>query len=173
MSDGYAALLEIYSELIMRFETSEGLVDYNQQAIVFIDEIEAHLHVELQKKVLPFLTQMFPNVQFIVSTHSPFVINSLSNSVVYDLEMKERIENPSIYSYEAVVEGFLSVGQYSDEIKNKFNRYRELYSKNLTEDENVEFKKIISDLEMIPPASKELFFSFRSMEDKRKNDKNK
>lgn len=47
---------------------------------------ETHLHVELQKRALPFLTRIFPNVQFVVTTHSPFVVTSLSNAVVYSLE---------------------------------------------------------------------------------------
>ena len=65
------------------------------RALFFIDEIEAHLHIELQKKVLPFLTASFPKVQFIVSTHSPFVLSSIENAVVYDLEKKIHIEDMS------------------------------------------------------------------------------
>jgi predicted ATPase len=95
MSDGYRAFLEILMELLMRFESADGAVDYNQSAIVIIDEIETHLHVELQKRALPFLTQMFPCVQFIVSTHSPFVIASLPNAVVFDLEKREQLEKSS------------------------------------------------------------------------------
>jgi predicted ATPase len=97
MSDGYRAFLEILMELLMRFESADGAVDYNQSAIVIIDEIETHLHVELQKRALPFLTQMFPCVQFIVSTHSPFVITSLPNAVVFDLEKREQLKNPSYF----------------------------------------------------------------------------
>jgi len=168
MSDGYAAFLEIFMELIMRFERDNALVDYNQSAIVMIDEVEAHLHVELQKQILPFLTKMFPNVQFVVSTHSPFVMTSLSNAVVYDLEHLEELVNPGIYSYEAVVEGYLNVGQYSNEVRDSFNRYKELYSKELSDTEAVELKKLISVLQLVPPASKELYFAFRTMEDNRK-----
>jgi len=168
MSDGYAAFLEIFMELIMRFERDNALVDYNQSAIVMIDEVEAHLHVELQKRILPFLTKMFPNVQFVVSTHSPFVMTSLSNAVVYDLEHLEELVNPGIYSYEAVVEGYLNVGQYSNEARDSFNRYKELYSKELSDTEAVELKKLISVLQLVPPASKELYFAFRTMEDNRK-----
>jgi hypothetical protein len=168
MADGYAAFLDIYMELIMRFESEHGVVDYNHPAIVLIDEIEAHLHVELQKEILPFLTGMFPNVQFIVSTHSPFVISSLKNAVVFDLEKKECLENPGSYSYEAIVEGYLDVGQYSNEMRSTFKRYRELYNKELTAKESEEFDTLISELENVPPASKELFFAFRTMEDNRK-----
>ena len=56
--------------------------------LLLIDEIETHLHLELQKKILSFLTTLFPNIQFIVSTHSPFILNSLENAVIYDLEKK-------------------------------------------------------------------------------------
>jgi len=88
MSDGYTAFLNIYMELIMRLENADAVVDYKKSAIVMIDEVETHLHVELQKRVLPFLTQMFPNVQFVIATHSPFVMTSLENAIVYDLEKR-------------------------------------------------------------------------------------
>jgi predicted ATP-binding protein involved in virulence len=153
-------------ELLMRLEGENVVVEYAKPAIVLIDEIETHLHVELQKRVLPFLTRMFPDIQFIVATHSPFVINSLSNAVVYDLEKRELLENPSLYSYEAIVEGYLDVGQYSNEIRNIFNRYRELYISRSAEEE-AEFQGLVSKLEMIPPASKELYLAFRTMEDER------
>jgi predicted ATP-binding protein involved in virulence len=89
MADGYSALLKIVMELMMRMDSKvDGA--YDIPGIALIDEIETHLHVELQKKVLPFLTTLFPNIQFIVTTHSPFVIESLKGAVVYDLERQER-----------------------------------------------------------------------------------
>lgn len=168
MSDGYAAVLDIYMELLMRFEDEGAQVNYDCPAIVMIDEIETHLHVELQKRVLPFLTQMFPNVQFIVSTHSPFVISSLRDAAVYDLETREQLENPGMYSYEAIVEGYLDVGQYSEEMKKTFKRYRELCGQDRSEAEEAELLGLVSVLEMVPPASKELYLAFRRMEDERK-----
>ncbi len=170
MSAGYAAFLNIYMELLMRFESegSDALVNYDCPAIVLIDEIETHLHVELQKRVLPFLTQMFPKVQFIVSTHSPFVITSLRNAVVYDLENREQLENPWIYSYETVVEGYLNAGQYSEEMKETFKRYRELCGKKRSDAEETELQGLVSVLELVPPASKELYLAFRQMEDGRR-----
>lgn len=174
MSDGYKAFIEIYMELLMRFETNDGLVDYNQSAIAIIDEIEHHLHVELQKRALPFLTKMFPKVQFIVSTHSPFVISSLSNAVVYDLEKRERLDNPSYFSYETIVESFLGTDMYSEELKRRFNRYKELCFKKRTAEENKEFVETKMTLERMVPASKELMNAFYELEQQRKaaaNDK--
>jgi predicted ATP-binding protein involved in virulence len=88
MADGYSSLLNIAADIMMRIEGA-GYTDYNIPGIVLIDEIEQHLHVALQKKALPMLTTMFPNIQFIVTTHSPFVMASMKDkAVIYDLEMQ-------------------------------------------------------------------------------------
>ncbi len=50
---------------------------------VLIDEVENHLHASMQRRLLPDLITAFPNVQFIVSTHSPLVVGSVKNSNVY------------------------------------------------------------------------------------------
>ena len=55
---------------------------------MLIDEPETHLHLELQYQVLPILTTFFPNIQFIVATHSPAVISSIPNATVFDLTTK-------------------------------------------------------------------------------------
>jgi hypothetical protein len=168
MADGYAAFLDIYMELLMRFVSVDSTVEYNQPAIVMIDEIETHLHVELQKRVLPFLTNIFPNVQFIVSTHSAFVINSLENAVIYDLEKKERLDNPNFYSYETIVESFLNTDMYSNLLKSYFERYKELCFKCRTSEENEEFLRAKAELEIRSIPSTELYVAFQDLEKKRK-----
>jgi len=82
LADGYSAIVNIISDLMIRMAEQES---YDMPGIVLIDEIETHLHVELQKQILPFLTHFFPNIQFIVSTHSPFVLTSLQGAVIYEL----------------------------------------------------------------------------------------
>jgi len=168
MSDGYTAFLNIIMELMMRLEESDGIVDYNKSAIVMIDEIETHLHVDMQKKVLPFLTKMFPNVQFIVATHSPFVMTSLENAVVFDLETKERLEKPSFYGYDTIVESFLDTSLYSDEIKKYFARYKELCLKERTPEENKEFVRAKAELEIRAIPSSTLYNAFHALEKERK-----
>jgi predicted ATP-binding protein involved in virulence len=172
MSDGYTAFLNIIMELLMRLENVDTGVDYDKSAIVMIDEIETHLHVELQKRVLPFLTQMFPNVQFIVATHSPFVITSLENAIVYDLEKNERLENPSFYAYDTVVESFLDTSMYSNEINKYFKRYKELCYKERTPEENEEFLRAKAELEIRSIPSTELYIAFQDLEKRRKAVKN-
>ena len=172
MSDGYAAFLEIYMELLMRLEIIDAAVDYDKPAIVMIDEIETHLHVELQKRALPFLTKMFPNIQFIVATHSPFIMTSLANAVIYDLEKHERLENPSFYSYDTVVESFLEIGMYSNELVSFFSRYKELCFKERTQEENEEFLRAKAELEIKSIPSTELYIAFQDLEKRRKAAKN-
>lgn len=172
MADGYSAFLNIVIELLMRMDDGNAIVNYGQSGIVFVDEIEAHLHVELQKKILPFLTRLFPNVQFIVSTHSPFVITSLKDAVVFDLEKQERLENPSVYSYEAIVESYLDTDMYSEKIKATFERYKELCFKERNHEENAEFLEAKAELALVPPAAKELYSAFRECEEKRKAARN-
>jgi predicted ATP-binding protein involved in virulence len=60
---------------------------------------------------------MFPNIQFILSTHSPFVISSIKNAVVYDLENQQCLEDVSAYSYEGIVEYYFNADMYSGKIK--------------------------------------------------------
>ncbi len=83
--------------------------------IIFIDEIETHLHLELQRRILELLTPIFPNIQFIVSTHSPFVLNSLENVVIYDLEECVLIKDGLVdVPYQGIVEGYFKRGELSD-----------------------------------------------------------
>jgi len=159
-------------ELLMRMESTDVIVDYEKSAIVLIDEIETHLHVELQKRVLPFLTTVFPNVQFIVATHSPFVMTSLENAIVFDLETKERLEKPSFYSYDTVVESFLDTSMYSGELIKHFARYKELCLKERTPEENEEFLRAKAELEIKAIPSTELYIAFQNLEEARKAAKN-
>lgn len=128
LSDGYSSVLNIVIEIMMRME-NKSAKNYNIQGIVFIDEIETHLHIDLQKKILPFLISFFPKIQFIVTTHSPFVLTSIDNTVVFDLEKQIKLENLSGYSSEAIVESYFQSDKYSDLLKAQVARYKELLDK--------------------------------------------
>lgn len=94
LSSGYAAVRDIVVDLMIRMEKQTARrFCYDMPGIVLIDEVETHLHIASQKKILKLLTTMFPNIQFIVTTHSPFVLNSLDNVVIYDLEQHLLMEN--------------------------------------------------------------------------------
>lgn len=88
LSAGYAAALDIVVDLMLKMQQVNNLRRvYDMPGIVLIDEIETHLHLQLQKQILPILTSVFPQIQFIVTSHSPFVLNSLKNVTVFDLDI--------------------------------------------------------------------------------------
>ena len=124
MSMGYAAVFDIVADLMMRMESQRR---YDLEGIVLIDEIETHLHVELQKQIVPILTELFPNIQFILTTHSPFILSSAPNAVIYDLEKHLLVsEGMKNLSYEGIVEGYFGVDAYSEELRNAFEEYKHL-----------------------------------------------
>ena len=71
MSSGELSQMCMFVELIKQADKL-GYSCSNITGIVIIDEIEKHLHMKMQKETLPNLLKMFPNIQFIVSSHSPF-----------------------------------------------------------------------------------------------------
>ena len=124
---------------------------YECEGIVLVDEIETHLHLELQKVIMPLLTKIFPNIQFIVTTHSPFVLSSLSNTIAFDLEHREIIEDLTEYSYESLAEGYFGVKTDSSYIKMQLNRLEELLEKEtLSSSEKSELKHLNNDFDKIP-----------------------
>ena len=152
LSDGFAAVLDIVVDLILKMQDKNQLIRaYESEGIVLVDEIETHLHLELQKVIMPLLTEIFPNIQFIVTTHSPFVLSSLSNAVAFDLEHQEIIEDLTEYSYESLAEGYFGVKTDSSYIKMQLNRLEELLKKEtLSSSEKSELKHLNNDFDKIP-----------------------
>ncbi|EDW0705988.1 AAA family ATPase, partial [Salmonella enterica subsp. enterica] len=144
LSAGYSSILSIYTDLIMRVEMW-GVSPDNIQGIIFIDEIDAHLHVSLQKQILRFFIKSFPKVQFIVTTHSPFVVTSVTDSVIYDLTANEQIIDVSSYSYGVVMEELFGVQPDSHVLTDKLN-YIEKLIQNLTPENIRELEKVILSL---------------------------
>jgi hypothetical protein len=61
----------------------------NPEFTVVIDEPENHLHPSMQRSLLPSLLRAFPKVQFVVASHSPFIVTSVKDSNVHVLEYRE------------------------------------------------------------------------------------
>lgn len=167
LSDGFIAILDIVADLILRMQANGNLsTEFNKPGIVLIDEIETHLHLQLQKIILPMLTTLFPNIQFIVTSHSPFVLSSLSNATAYDLEHHEPITNLTEYSYQALTEGYFGVSTDSDYARQRYNELEALLKKDrLSEGELITMKQIYEDYKKIPEAiSPELVGAYRQLE---------
>lgn len=78
MSSGEKALVSIFVELLRQMDNLRIKIN-DISGIVLIDEIDKNLHISMQHEILPKLLNMFPNVQFIVTSHSPFLIMGLAH----------------------------------------------------------------------------------------------
>ena len=153
LSDGYAAVLDIIVDMMVRMEKhNNGVFGFELPGIVLIDEIETHLHLELQRNVLALLTALFPNVQFIISTHSPFIISSAINTTLYDLENKTLVKDGlSNLPYEGIVTGYFQADNLSKQLRDKFELYKELVAKsNLSDDDMNTIAELELYLDEIP-----------------------
>jgi hypothetical protein len=104
-------------------------------AIVVIDEIDAHLHPSWQQKILGMLTKRFPNVQFIVSGHSPLIVAGCDRG---EVSVLRRREGPGRFYVDPVPGDFLgarAADLYEDvfDIEEKDRLYLE-YSAKTTKD---------------------------------------
>ena len=96
LSDGFSAFLNIVMDLLIRTDLirkQKKDFDYQPHGIVLIDEPEIHLHLSMQYNILPLISRLFPKIQFVVATHSPAIISSLENSIVFDLTSKSEVSD--------------------------------------------------------------------------------
>ena len=90
LSDGYKCTISLIADIAYRMAIlnpqllDRVLVETN--GIVMIDEVDLHLHPTWQKRILKDLMEIFPKVQFIVSTHAPEVINSVKRDSILILK---------------------------------------------------------------------------------------
>ncbi|EGQ9234472.1 ATPase AAA [Vibrio alginolyticus] len=144
LSSGFSSIMAVYADLITKI--SLRLIDPDDlTGIVLIDEIDAHLHVSIQKKILAFLKNAFPKVQFILTTHSPFVVSSVDDAVIFDLSQLKQVEDLSMYSYEAVLEGLFGVLPVSSLLQQNIEALAKLLEKH-----PVDVEEVQSLLEKLP-----------------------
>ncbi|HIE8954738.1 recombination protein RecF [Klebsiella variicola] len=143
LSSGFSSILAIYTDLLIKAELDK-INKHEMKGIVLIDEIDAHLHVTLQKKVFSFFASSFPNMQFIVSTHSPFVIQSVSDAIVFNLSTLDAMGDLSLYSYSSIIKGMLGEDVSSDKLNSLVRELMILVENNCFNDR---FDTIIDDLQ--------------------------
>ncbi|HCT7985338.1 TPA: AAA family ATPase [Serratia liquefaciens] len=162
LPSGYSSILAIYAELIMLSELSNKSKN-EIKGIVIIDEIDAHLHVTLQKKVFNFLSESFKDIQFIISTHSPFVVQSVSDAIIYNLSKNERMEDLSIYSYSSIIKGLLGETTNSKDLEKLLSELIKLSKNN---NYNSRFNSIIAilqeNIDVLNPKAKATFLGAKS-----------
>jgi len=153
LSDGYRCIISLIADICIRMVTLNPQLKENAiketTGVVLIDEIDLHLHPKWQKCVINDLKEIFPKVQFIVTTHSPFIIQSLDNGEL--ISLNEDIETDySGESIEDISENIMGIdipqySHYKEEMYKAAKDYFEALDKATTKNE-IEDLKIRLDL---------------------------
>ena len=117
MSDGYRSTAALVVDLIkqfhdcygdLHFEVRDGVPMVTAPGVVIIDEVDSHLHVSWQRQIGTWMKTHFPNVQFIVTTHSPYICQAADPGGLIRLPGPSEDEPPRVVDqdlYDRVVYG--------------------------------------------------------------------
>lgn len=128
LSSGELMTLGLATEIIRAFELNRGRTPNNLNevsGIVLIDEVDLHLHVSFQRSVLPMILRKFPNVQFILTTHSPFFLLGMAECGevdIFSLPIGNRIAVDEFSEFQVSYEIFIQKNEQF------LARYQSLYS---------------------------------------------
>ena len=170
LSDGYLSLTTVIVDFLSwkLLHDSNNFDLRNTSGIFIIDEIEQHLHPRWQRKIIRILSEQFPNMQFIGSTHTPICTLGL-----YDLECKSQLIKASYKNSHSETEIFDMKEQYkgyridqiltsdifdlsssrSINIEKKLKEYRRIYLKDSDKRSSTEkerLKNIEEELKHLP-----------------------
>ena len=93
LPDGLRSLISWIADLLMRLDLMLWVDDtpiLERRIILLLDEIEVHLHPSWQRRVLPTIKALFKNAQIFVTTHSPFITNSVDDAFIFLMKMAEK-----------------------------------------------------------------------------------
>jgi len=142
LSDGFRNMVAMIADIAHRASRLNPHLAENAaketSGVVLIDEIDLHLHPKWQRRVVSDLQKAFPKLQFIVTTHSPFIIQSLESGQVIDLEQSAHADQVTTFqtgtaapapdhsfsnrSIEDIVEEIMNVP-----VPQRSNRYQQMY----------------------------------------------
>jgi predicted ATP-binding protein involved in virulence len=147
LSDGYKTLLGMVIDLSARMAMANPHLDdpLDAEAIVMIDELDLHLHPRWQQRITGDLLRAFPNTQFIISTHSPYIVEAINNHLKRQTISSLKLEDQDIQELYPLqpsdVEGYFlntnevqplldrSLGLLDDRLLENFNHISCIYEK--------------------------------------------
>lgn len=138
LPDGLKSMMSLLADIIRRLDKIVWLDDCHvleRHFLLFLDEIDIHLHPAWQRKILPVIQKIFPNAQIFVSTHSPFVVGSVSDAYVYSFKLEENgvsildkvEESKAGNSYSLILEEIFGVEEtFDEETETQFHQFYQL-----------------------------------------------
>lgn len=148
LPDGLKSIISWIADLLMRLDRLQWIDDcdvLDRNFILFLDEIEIHLHPAWQRRILPVIQKLFKNAQIFIATHSPFVVASISDAWVYRFNVtdgKSQLvaveEAKAGSSYATVIDEIFGIEEFFDvETESEFQEFEKLKQKLLGGDKSV------------------------------------
>lgn len=171
LPDGLKSMLSWVADLLMRMSKlnwidSKDILE--RPFILFLDEIEIHLHPAWQRKILPVVQKLFKNAQIFIATHSPFVVASVDDAWVYKLELQnghstvaQVTQSMAGSSYPYVLDEIFGIDEYFDvETEAEFERFYELRDAILKSENGnrQEFDLLCQSLSERSPETRDIIF---------------
>lgn len=170
LSEGYRNTLGLIADIAYRMAELNPHVTTDTPGVVLIDEIDLHLHPKWQRNIVGDLKRIFPNCQFIVTTHSPFIIQSLDvddGIIRLDNEYEEVPEDFVNQSIEDIAEDMQGVenpqwSRKKTEMYEAAKRYFNVLEKMNSHKDATEIQKLREELELLkkPYASNVAYLAF-------------
>lgn len=151
LSDGYRNIIGLVADIAFRMAVLNPHLEQDAiiktPGIVLIDEIDLHLHPQWQRKIVSDFKRVFPNIQFIATTHSPFIIQSLDKGELRNLDKQNIEDKYSQYnsmSVEDITEEIMGVDipQWSER-KNKMYEASKKYFEALEKFKDADDKEVV------------------------------
>jgi len=135
--EGLKSIISWIADLLMRLERIKWVGDidlFDRSFVLFLDEIDVHLHPAWQRQILLIVQKLFKNSQIFISTHSPFVVGSVDGAWVYKLKKQgdySKIEDPILSedakSYQAITEEIFGIKQqFGEDVEKELDRFYEM-----------------------------------------------
>lgn len=130
LSDGYKSTVSLVADIAYRMAVLNpqllGNVCQETDGIVLIDEVDLHLHPTWQQRILSDLREIFPKVQFIVSTHAPAVISTVKSENIVMLDDGKAYEpSGEVHGKDTntIISGIMHSSERPEEIKMLFRQF--------------------------------------------------
>lgn len=131
LSTGQITLFNMFATIIKYADINDINKSFSLgeiTGIVIIDEIELHLHTQLQKEVLPKLIKLFPKVQFVITSHSPLFLLGMQEEFgdegfeIYNMPDAEKIDVERFSEFQRAYEYFKNSATYQKETEKKLKK---------------------------------------------------
>lgn len=144
-------MIDFCKRMFERYPKSENPLA--ESAVVLVDEIDLHLHPQWQRTVIPYLSKTFPHTQFIVTTHSPMVLQSAEDINLFVLKHNEEgmvsVEHSDIHDFRGwTVEEILreTMGLQNDVHSDEYQRLISEFNTSLDKNDREKMQKAYDEI---------------------------